>query len=339
MKIAVVGCGGIGGVVCAVLASRKADVVCIEANEEASEKINRNGLKLKGKKGKYNEKITANAGFSPGLGKFDVIAIAVKSGALRSVFSQAKDYLSENGFILTLSNGLEIINIAKEFPSVKVAGGAVEYNSIMKEYGKYHVTANGGIVIGSLQGVGDKGLQEVKSLFGKKIKISITENIIGVLWSKLLIVCGVTGLGGISALRTGKLLRSRTARKLFYKIVAEGREVAERLKVQLEPFGRFHPDKFADAEGSNPLFIRWLKLMITGIKRGKIVSNIQIDLQRGRKTEVDWLNGAVVSIGAKVGVETPVNREIVRMVKEIEKHKREMSPDNLHEIWEKTGNE
>ena len=108
MKIAVVGCGGIGGVVSAVLASKGAASACIEANEDATERINRIGVNLEGKKGKYSEKVMAQTGLSSDLGKFDVIVIAVKSGALRSVFSQAKDYLTENGFILTLQNGLEI---------------------------------------------------------------------------------------------------------------------------------------------------------------------------------------------------------------------------------------
>jgi 2-dehydropantoate 2-reductase len=337
MKIAVVGCGGIGGVVCAVLASKGADVICIEANEEYAEKINQRGVKLEGKKGPFNEKIKAYAGFSSGLGKLDVIVIAVKSSALRSVFATAKDYLSDNGFILTLQNGLEIINIIKDYPSERVVGGAVEYNSIMRDYGDYLVTANGGVVIGCLQGVPFESLQGVKSIFGKKIKISITENIVGVLWSKLLIVCGVTGLGGISSLRTGKLLHNRVARKLFYKSAIEGREVAERSGVQLEPFSGIRPDKFADSEESYPLIIRWLFLMIAGIKRRNLVSNIQLDLERGSKTEVDWLNGAVVRAGEKYGIETPVNREIVKMVKEIEGHKREMSPGNLREIWKKVG--
>jgi 2-dehydropantoate 2-reductase len=337
MKIAVVGCGGIGGVVCAVLASQGADVICIEANENTADKISRNGVRLEGKKGKYNEKIKAYAGFSSELGKFDLIVIAVKSGALRSVFAPAKDHLSDSGFILTLQNGLEIITIIKDYPSVRVAGGAVEYNSIMREYGDCLVTANGGIVIGSLQGVTIESLKGVKSMFGKKIKVSITENIVGVLWSKLLIVCGVTGLGGISSLRTGELLHNRVARKLFYKSSAEGREVSERSGVQFEPFGGIRPDKFTDSEEHYPLVIRWLLLMIAGIKRRSLVSNIQLDLERGKKTEVDWLNGTVVRAGERYGIETPINREIVKIVKEIEEHKREMSPGNLREVWKKVG--
>jgi 2-dehydropantoate 2-reductase len=334
MKIAVVGCGGIGGVVCAILASGGADVVCIEANEEFAEKIVRNGVRLEGKKGVYHEHLKAFAGFSPKLGKFDVIIIAVKSSALQTVFTSAKDWLSGEGFILTLQNGLEILNIIKSYPTVRVAGGAVGYNSIMREYGDYLVTSDGGITIGSLQGVQDEALERLKSIFGKGIKISITKNIIGVLWSKLLIVCGVTGLGGVSGVLLGELLRHKVSRRLFYRIVKEGKDIAARSGVHLEPFSGIRPDRFAEEKGSYPLYIRWLLLKIMGIKRRKLVSNFKLDLERGKKTEIDWLNGALVSIGEKVGVETPVNRGIVRLVKEIEEHKREMSLDNLYEIWD-----
>jgi 2-dehydropantoate 2-reductase len=71
------------------------------------------------------------------------------------------------------------------------------------------------------------------------------------------------------------------------------------------------------------------------MKRRGLKANIQLDLERGKKTEVDYLNGVIMTKGKKAGIKTPVNSEIVRITKEIEEKKRDMGVQNLHEIWER----
>ncbi len=336
MKIAVVGCGGNGGVVCGVLGSKGLDVVCIEAKEDYARLITERGVHLQGKKGEIRAKVRSYHGFSGKHSKFDIIIIAVKSNELRSVFLKAKEYVDEKGFILTLQNGLEILELSEEFPSVKVVAGAVGYNSIMLDYGEYLVTSNGGITVGNLKDSSLERLLLLKNIFEPGIKIDITKEIRAVLWAKLLIVCGVTGLGGVAGLLVGALLRQRVARKLFYRIVTEGVAVAEKLGINIEKFGGINPEKFGDHKGSYPLVLRYLLLKFIGSKYKKIKSNIHHSLEKGQKTEIDFLNGEVVRMGEKHGIDTPVNRGVVNMVREIEAEKREMGLKNLYEIYEKT---
>lgn len=335
MKIAVVGCGGNGGVVAGVLAAKKADVVCIDLNEEVVRQINDRGIHLQGKKGCFTARARAFTHFSREWGKFDIIVLGVKSMALKHVFMEARDYVSENGFILTLQNGIVILEIVEEFPDVKVVAGAVGYNSIMADHGKYLVTSNGGITAGSLASGTMEDILLLKSVLEPGIKIKTTRNIVGVLWSKLIIVCGVTGLGGVSGLLAGELLRYKVARKLFYQIVTEGACVAKRLGVNLEKVGgAINPEKFGTHKEGYPLFLRYLLLKIIGIKYKNLRGNIHQDLERGVNTEVDFINGEVVKIGDRLGIDTPVNTAIVKMVKEIEGKKRQMSVRNLHTIWD-----
>ncbi len=336
MKIAVCGCGGIGGVVAGVLGGAAGgtgrDVCCIEAAAEYAEQLNERGIVLKGKKGDIRASVKAYAGFASAPGPFDCIILAVKSGALREVYEQCVRYLAPSGFILTLQNGLEPLRLSDSFPGVKTMGGAVGYNAIMREYGRYDVTSQGGIIVGRLNGCTEEDISCVKTLFEPGIEIESTDNIRGVMWSKLLIVCGITGLGGAAGMRVGELMKQRAARRLFYYIAEEGSRVASALGIRMEKFGGMLPARFGMHRGAYPLFLRYLLLKMVGRSRRNLKSNIHHDLERGRGTEVDYLNGEIVKRGEDAGVETPVNREVVRIIKEIENKRRVMGVENLEEI-------
>jgi 2-dehydropantoate 2-reductase len=335
MRITVIGCGGIGGVVAGILGSQGSDVLCVDVDKTTVRRINESGIELHGKMGEVEAGIKAVGLLSDEEGKFDLIVIAVKSMYLKEVFEHYKDFLSKDGFILTLQNGIEILEIVKDFQEVKTIAGAVGYNSQIDENGEYNVTAKGGITIGNLTTGSDEDLIRLKKIFDPGIMMDINRNITGVLWSKLLVVLGVTGLGGCTGLRLGPLLMRKKARRLFYQVVTEGVSVSKELGIELEKFGRvINPKKFGNNKEGYPLFVRFLILNVIVIMRWNIKSNIQVDIELGRRTEVDFINGAVVKAGKALGIDTPVNQEIVRMVKEIEQDNRNMSPRNLREIFE-----
>jgi 2-dehydropantoate 2-reductase len=334
MRIAVVGCGGIGSVVAATLAAKGMNVTCVELADDLLEVLQREGISLSGKKGRLSARVRAIRALSEDEGSFDIIVIAVKSNALHSVFSDVKAHLCDNGCILTLQNGLEVLSVSERFPAVKCIAGAVGYNAVMTDPAHYLVTSDGGVTIGNLTCATRDDLFMVKSTLEPAVPVYISENIQGILWAKLLIVCGVTGLGGISGLRLGKLLRMRIARKLFYRIVTEGARTARGQGVKIEKFtGSINPERFSDLKGGYPLLVRWILLRIVGMKYKNLKSNIHHDLERGNKTEIDFLNGKILGVAKELGLHTPVNERIVDMVKEIEQGKRALSPENLREIW------
>jgi len=336
MKIAVIGCGGIGGVVAGVICEKKYNLYCITGKEKSAEIINNNGLHIHGKKGKIDVKAKAFSGLKEDMGKFDIIILTVKNNVVWDVFLKSKDFLSDNGFILTLQNGIEVIRIADEFSDVNIIAGAVGYNSIMLDYGEYFVTSNGGITVGSISGNSSTCPMVLKDIFEPKISVDISKNIISTLWTKLAIVCGVTGLGGVSGLLTGKLLKNSVARRLFYAIVTEVVDIAKGKGIEMEKFGgAINPKRFCTGGNGYPIFIKYLLLKIVGLKFKSLKSNIHHSLEKGKKTEVDYINGAVVKIGEKLGIDAKVNKEIVKIVKEIENNKMNMSIQNLYKIWAK----
>jgi len=335
MRIAVIGCGGIGGVIAGVLVLHRLSVCCFEADERILQHLKDRGFHIQGKKGDFQAKAAIYPALKEFKEVFDVIIIAVKSGNLRSVFVEAKERLCKNGFIMTIQNGIEVLGLGEEFQGVKIVAGAVGYNSVMLDYGEYYVTSEGGITVGSLNRAEREDLFLLKNIFEPHIKIDISENIPGVLWAKLIIVCGVTGLGGAAGLLAGELLGYKVARKLFYAVATEGSLLAEKLGIRLEKFGGgINPERFGNHKKGYPLFLRFLLLKIVGIKYRGLKSNIFHSIEKGKKTEVDFINGALVRMGEKAGFPTPVNSVLVHVIKEIEAGERKMDVQNLYDIWE-----
>ncbi len=333
MNVAVVGCGGNGGVVAASLARNRRNPFCIE-KEGIAEVLNERGLHMCGKMGKFSVQVRAFPGFSKGMDVFDVIFLGVKSNVLEDLFEEAKKYLCDSGLIVTIQNGLEVLTIAEKHPDTRIVAGAVGYNAQAEEIVKIHVTAMGGITFGALNNASDDDLFLLKVLLEPMIPVDFTDNIRGVLWTKLLIVCGTTGLGGVAGLRVGQLLRYPVARRLFYGMSTEGSLLAENLGIRLVKLrGGINPERFGKHGKGFPLPLRWLFLKWAGIKFRCLKSGIQVDLERGNKTEVDFINGAIVREGGRVGFDTPINRMVVEMVREIEEGRRKMGADNLFEIW------
>jgi 2-dehydropantoate 2-reductase len=337
MRVAVIGCGAIGGFLAAALARRGHQPLCIEQNQEIVDRLNEHGLHVTGKMGRLHEKVRVFPDISQVPGTFDVIFITVKNTVLHAVFEEAKEKLCRDGFIVTNQNGIEIMAIAKKFKDVKIVAGAVMFNAEALEYGEYLIRSKGGIVFGPLNGGNRDDYFMLRSLLYPIIPVYYQENVEGMLWSKLLIVCGVTGLGGVSGLAVGKMFLCRPARKLFYRIATEGSLIAEKLGIELVQLpGSKNPQKFGNHDAGLPLFFRAFMLFYSALKYWKLKSNFQRDLEQGKTTEVDYLNGAVVREGKGVGVATPVNSRVVEYVRQIEDDEdpRGMDKENLSEIFE-----
>lgn len=334
MKTAVIGCGGVGGVVAGVLALRRQDVTCFMTSEAKAASLRERGISVRGKMGRLSVPVKAAVvRAAPEEERFDLAVVAVKNDALDRALDRAEAMLCAGGMILTIQNGLRVLDAAAG-RACRVAAGAVGFNSVMLDYGRYQVTSRGGITAGGISRCSPEDLFVLKGLLDPQIPLELTGNIRGVLWSKLITVCAVTGLGGAAGLTLGRLLRERTARRLFSMVAAEGVRVAEAAGVELERFsGGVSPRLFAS--GVLPLPLRFLLLKAAGIRCRDLKSNIHHSLEQGRRTEVDYLNGALAAEGEKRGVPTPVNREIVRAVHEIEAGREKMGVHQLGRILQR----
>jgi 2-dehydropantoate 2-reductase len=111
----------------------------------------------------------------------------------------------------------------------------------------------------------------------------------------------------------------------------EAMAVAAAMGIKVEPGGggKLNYYRFLEGSGALSQMKRDLLIRIIGFKYRRIKSSSLQSLERGRKTEIDYLNEYICARGRKHGVPTPINDTVVKMVKEIEEGRREMAPENL----------
>jgi len=160
----------------------------------------------------------------------------------------------------------------------------------------------------------------------------ISTNIVGELYAKLIINSCINSLGAMTGLYLGDMLAKRRARNIFIAIMREAMEVARAmgLNVGKGAGGKLDYDEFL-GQGSLAGIKRHLTLRIIGSKYRRLKSSSLQSLQRGKPTEIDYLNGYIMEKGHELNVPTPVNALVIRTIKAIEAGHRRVDPANLED--------
>ena len=204
----------------------------------------------------------------------------------------------------------------------------------MLEPGKYDMTSGGEFIIGNINESNSDRLHDLKEILENILPTSISDNIYGELYSKLIISSCITTLGAITGKPLGEMLSSSQTRNVFMKIINEAIEVANAMGLKVEPYaGKLDYYKFLKANNFIGVLKRQLTIRILGLKYRRTKSSALQSLERGRPTEIDWFNGYIVSMGEKYNINVPVNAALVEMVKEIESGKRKIGSENLKETF------
>jgi 2-dehydropantoate 2-reductase len=149
-------------------------------------------------------------------------------------------------------------------------------------------------------------------------------NMRGVKWSKLLINSCISTLGVAAGTELSTLLRIRRARAAFLAVAAEGHRAGRAAGVRFEPVAGFRPWMLAQ-----PLPGRHALLWAIGRRQGRHKSSSLQSLERGQRTEVDFLNGHIVATARAHGLDAPVNKALIEMVHRIEEGKLQPGLENL----------
>jgi 2-dehydropantoate 2-reductase len=326
MKVVVVGCGGIGGVIAANLTRMGVDVTPVVGNEKVARAIAEHGLRVRELDGQV---WSAPAARPPVLaldeeqGPFDLAIVATQNTTLEKALASTAPHLMPDAAIVTCQNGLPE-DRARALVGDRVVGCVVGWGASMVEPGLYQRTSKGGLQLGRPTTTGPAP-EPIATLLEPCSPTSVVEDLAGVRWSKLAINCVTTTFGAIGGAPLGKLLSHRPIRRLALEVFAEVAAVAGAAGVRVQPVGgTLEIDKIAitDAEralsfGSASLAYKHSVLMAVGFKYRRLRSSMLYALERGRPPEIDFLNGEIVRRGAQLGVATPVSSALVEQVRAI----------------------
>jgi 2-dehydropantoate 2-reductase len=278
-------------------------VFLIDVWKDHIDSINENGLIMEenGAFIKYKGLIATND--STFIGYVDLAIIFVKSTLTFDAISNNKSIFGPNTIAITLQNGLGNYEIISQvIGSKNVLTGTTAHGATMMGPGKIRHAGTGDTIIGELTGEITERIKQIQSIFNEaNIKTAVSENVIGLVWDKLLINVGINALSGITQVENGRLLKYPEIEQLLELAVVEAMKVAIKKGIKLsydDPVG--HTKDVCKSTATNK-------------------SSMLQDILKSNETEIEMINGAIVKEGKALDVETPVNLALTNIIKFIQR--------------------
>lgn len=330
LSFLVVGAGAIGGITAALLKKNGYDVEIIVRQKDYASQISGEGIEVTGYCGNFRVRLPAYSSFSEITGKKDVILHATKATDIVESSGSAMAILKDNGYVVSLQNGICEDILASVFGKDKIIGCVTGWGATMISHGRFDMTSGGDFIIGYPWRPPDPFLDELARVLSSIVPVRITDNIIGHLYSKMMINSCISSLGAMCGLYLGDMLKIKKVRMIFIEIIREAVAVAEAAKIKIEVFGgRLDFSKFIDGSGPIDNMRRHLMIRLIGFKYRRLKSSSLQSIIRGGRSEVDFFNGYIAAKGRESNIPVPVNSGIVEIIHEIEEQKRDISVKNF----------
>jgi len=330
-KIAVLGAGSIGSSVGADLTDAGLDVTIIDQWPAHVEVMRESGLDITMPDMHLQIPVTAwhLCELAQHMPQFDIVFLVVKSYDTRWLAQLVEPYLKEDGVFIGLQNGMNNETISSVVGVERTIGAVVELSAeiftpgIVKRDTPRHGTWFG---LGELDGSLTPRLEEVKNIMENVANISLTQNIEGAKWTKL--ICNTMTMGPIGL--TG--LKNWDARKLpgmFEMSVALGREsmaVGKALGYELEPVFGLKAEDFSEA--NDEMLINAMETLMAHVGKEGITAAIH-DHIKGRQSEMSLVSGLVARAGEKLGIPVTCNAAVTEIDRRINEGEIRMDPSNF----------
>jgi 2-dehydropantoate 2-reductase len=293
MKIAVMGAGAVGCYYGFKLARAGHDVVLI-GRPRHIEAIERQGLRLQTDTLDLNIRVSVSTEASA-VQRARLVLFCVKSNDTESAAAAIKPHLAPAALVLSLQNGVENADRLRVLVPQQLIAAAVYIGVEMAGPGHVRHHGRGELVIEPSQASDELA----RTLIGAGVPTDISDNVRGALWAKLITNCAYNALSAITQLSYGRLVKGEGVTAVMRDLVGECVAVAKADGVTLP--------------GDVDAAVRKIAETVPGQ-----YSSTAQDLARGKRSEIDHLNGLIVRRGEALGVATPANRLLHAIVKLIE---------------------
>lgn len=332
LSFLVIGAGAIGGITAALLKKNGHDVEIVSKYDDYASLIRDQGIEVSGFCGSFKVKIPAYASVKEVKNKKDIILHATKATEMVDAARSLLPVLKDNSYIVSMQNGICEDVLAEVLGPDRIIGCVTGWGATMESYGKLVMTSPGDFIIGYPGKKPDDQLKNIAAILSNVVPAKVTDNIMGHLYSKLIINSCITSLGAICGLYLGDMLARKKIRKIFIEIINEAVAVAKKMDLKIEVFGgRLDFTEFVKGDDFPANLRRHIMIRLIGFKYRKLKSSSLQSLERGKATEVDYFNGYISKNAGKYGVPVPVNDAIVMMIHEIEQKKRKISYENFND--------
>ncbi|HVY18172.1 MAG TPA: ketopantoate reductase family protein [Rhodopila sp.] len=346
-KIAVMGTGAVGAYAGAHMVHAGEDVTFVDPWPENVETMKAKGLKVSHirdvpewstpVRALHLTELQSVAKEKP----FDVAFVCMKSYDTEWATAMISQYLAPNGFVVSLQNCMNEETIAGVVGWGKVVGciassitvDLCEPGHVRRAAGKSgdkHTVFRTGEVHGRIT----ERVEEIRRLVSLADTALVTSNLWGERWSKLVTNAMANGMSACTGLISKDILRNDTLRRFGARLGSEAIRVGQALGYELEEIHHLDPEVIAKAgEGDLAACRDYDEHRLAEVNRaggGEHRPSMGQDMVKGRRTEIEFLNGLIVRKGEEIGLPTPVNAALTDIVKRVEKG--ELKPDPKHLI-------
>jgi 2-dehydropantoate 2-reductase len=319
-RIGVLGAGAIGSVVGGMLTRAGHDVTLIDQWPEHVEAMKAKGLRLSGTIGDFVVPVRAlhihelQTISEP----FDAIFVAVKSYDTEWAVAMALGYLRQpDGVVVDFQNGINDDRVARVAGKGRALGCVITISASLEEPGHAMRTDTGtvGFKIGEHDGVDTPRARELAGIMNAVAESTVTTNLWGERWSKLAINCMANPLSGLTGLGTLDVRTIPEIAAVGIHLGAEAMAVGRAVGHEVEPIYGIAVERYLDAYAGRGLAELLADIAAVARARGGGQPSLLQDVVKGRRTEIDYLNGYVCREGSLIGVKTPFNDAVVATIR------------------------
>ena len=330
MRIAIYGAGSLGTILGAYITKAGVEIELINRNKAHVEALQSSGAQIVGTV-QFNQKVNA---YTPDQmsGVYDVIFLMTKQQHNAEVVTMLKEYLAEDGALVTFQNGLPELQIAEILGENRVLGCTVAWGATLQGPGVCELTSEPDALSFSLGAISDtpnKYFDKVKQTLELMGTVEVEENFIGTRWSKLLINSAFSGMSAVLGCTFGEAASPKESRRIVQALIKECIDVCAAGGIRIEPVQGKDIVKLLDYSNAFKRAVSFFIIPIAIRKHAKLKASMLQDLEKGKVTEVDAINGVVSMFGRKVGCPTPMNDRVVEIIHKIENGELTPSFDNL----------
>ena len=295
-KIAVVGAGAVGGYFGGMLARAGAPVVMI-GRAAFVEAVKKNGVFLDTLQFQESVRVEVSTELSAARGA-EIVLFCVKTTDNAATAREMAPLLAPGAVVLSMQNGVDNVEQIRAAAAIDALPTVVYVAASVPEPGRVKHVGRGDLVIGPE----NEKTKRIAAIFSRaNVPCRISGNIAGELWTKLVWNCALNAVSALGRAKYGQIAASADAWKVVEAAVYEVLAVARAAGI--------HPPGLEDPQAALAGALKIANQM------AEALSSTGQDLNRGKRTEIDSLNGYVARRGAELGVPTPVNRALYALVK------------------------
>lgn len=318
-RILIVGAGAIGALTAAFMRMRGYRVTLVCKYMAVADLANGRGIRITGVQGDHLVTVPSVADPAELQDMYDLCFMATKAYDLTEAAKSVLSFLKKDALVATMQDGMAVEELAAAVGRERTVGCAIGFGATLLQPCDVEMTSGGQVLLGKLDGTVPPLLEVMRDVLSCVVPAQISARIEVELYAKLLVNACITSLGAVTGLRLGELMFLGRARRISLCILREGLQVADAMGITVPPYGGRLD--FYRLVRRNGFWSRMYRLWIVQSMKGKFArmkSSALQSLERGKPTEIDYLNGYIVRKGEELGVPTPANAALVQLIRNIE---------------------